>query len=165
MGKTFKFDGEKRAQLFCFASITHKPTHTNFVCVCVIKTKLNSVMLTFIKYIVDCGNRWFVSHKLNCKGDEKKTFWNPFDMELLPKLLFSFDDFICGKKRRVISICCGFKFTDAIIYLCKIGTRATFFCWCEKDFSQWGITTLDQEMRMDKGAIFLLFHWLLLSYA
>lgn len=34
-----------------------------------------------------------------------------------------------------------------------------------KDFSQWGITTPDKEMRMDKGAIFLLFHWLLLSYA
>lgn len=79
--------------------------------------------MTFIKYIVDCGNRWFVSHKLNWRRKKKRL--KPFDMPEMEflKILsqFSFDDFVCEmQKNTVISICCGFKFTDAIIYLCKI---------------------------------------------
>lgn len=55
MGKTFKFHLARIApdnHLGCMrVSMAH----------CVIKNKLNFAIVTFIKYRVDSGNRWFVS--------------------------------------------------------------------------------------------------------
>lgn len=69
----------------------------------VIKTKLNFAIVTFLKYIVDCGNCWFVSHTHTHSSKLSRTMTNTYKNSLariilmLPKielvsecLLFSF---------------------------------------------------------------------------